>query len=82
MRRAILAEMQTRDPAWRSGKHSRIPHHPEGYYEDALREAGIGVSQVTRGETGTWVEFQKSASNSRDAAISNQPIGDMERTAL
>jgi ubiquinone/menaquinone biosynthesis C-methylase UbiE len=68
MRKAIMCEMQARDPHWRSGEHSRIPHHPEGHYEDALREAGIGVSQVTRGETGTWVEFQKPASDSPAAA--------------
>lgn len=81
MRRAIFAEMQARDPGWRSGEHSRIPHHPEGYYEDALREARIGGFQVTRGETGTWVEFQKPAGDSLTEITNDQPIVDIERKA-
>lgn len=82
MRRTIFAEMRTRDPGWRSGEHSRIPHHPEGCYEDALCKAGIVDFLVTRGETGNWVEFRKPPGESSSEAITrNQTMIDIERTA-
>jgi ubiquinone/menaquinone biosynthesis C-methylase UbiE len=59
MRKVIMREMQSRDPEWRAGKCSSIPHHPEGHYENALHVAAIPNSTVTRSETGTWVEFRK-----------------------
>lgn len=59
MREAILHEMQSRDPQWRTGERSNIPHHPESHYADALQAAAIPVFTVTRGETGTWIEFRK-----------------------
>jgi SAM-dependent methyltransferase len=82
MRQAIFAEMRALDPDWRSGEHSRIPHHPEGYYEDALQEAGITGFVVTRGETGSWVEFQKPPGEPAPEAVTrNQTMIDIERTA-
>jgi ubiquinone/menaquinone biosynthesis C-methylase UbiE len=59
MRKAILREMQVRDPQWQSGERSNIPHHPESHYMDALQAAAIPGYTVTRGETGTWIEFRK-----------------------
>jgi ubiquinone/menaquinone biosynthesis C-methylase UbiE len=59
MRQAIMREMKERDPRWHGGERSGIPHHPENHYIDALQAAAIPGFTVTRGETGTWIEFRK-----------------------
>ena len=59
MRKAIMREMQAREPQWHGGVCSSIPHHPESHYTDALQAASIPGFTVTRGETGTWIEFRK-----------------------
>jgi len=59
MRKKIMREMESRDPQWHTGERFSIPHHPESHYADALQAAAIPGSTVTRGETGTWVEFRK-----------------------
>jgi ubiquinone/menaquinone biosynthesis C-methylase UbiE len=59
MREAIMRDMQTRNPSWADHVRSVIPKHSVGYYAGALDEAAIPLGTVTRGDTGTWVEFRK-----------------------
>jgi SAM-dependent methyltransferase len=59
MREAILREMRSHDPQWHAKQRHSIPHHDESHYADALRAAAIPGATVTRGETGTWIEFRK-----------------------
>lgn len=59
MRQAIFAQMKQRDPVWRQGEFGTIPRRAEGEYEAALHAAGIAHFEVSRGELGTWIAFQR-----------------------
>lgn len=65
MRKAIEREMRQRDPGWQAGHRRNIPRHSELHYADSLMAAGVRRFNVAKGETGTWIEFQKETPEER-----------------